>query len=54
MEACDWDFLKGSLLSLYLPSFIYFIFLFCPMSSLSVGIWGGGTTLPFVRGLVEK
>jgi hypothetical protein len=53
MEACDWGCLKGSLLSLHLPSFIYLFSYSVDCSSLSVGILGGeGAAPPFplVRG----
>jgi hypothetical protein len=48
MEACDWGFLKWSLLSLHLPSFIYLFSYSVDCSSLSVGIFGGDTH-PSVR-----
>jgi hypothetical protein len=52
MEAFDWGSLRGSPLSLHLPSFIYLFSYSVDLSSLSVGIFGGegGTTLPFMSG----
>jgi hypothetical protein len=42
MEAFDWGSLRGSPLSLHLPSFIYLFSYSVDLSSLSVGIFGGG------------
>jgi hypothetical protein len=43
-EWSDWGSQKGR----FFPVFYLFVFLFCRLSSLSVGI-GGPTTFPFVR-----